>query len=124
LESALVVPLAFAGQVLRESSDPVAVMEAIRGCADRVDVFCQAGQVTVPQQGVDLLAFLEPVVHLVRRPRPGRLFHPKLWALHFRDDTAGIDHARLLVLSRNLTADRTSWDVCLRLDGTVGRDNT
>jgi hypothetical protein len=122
LESALVVPLAFAGQVLRESSDPVAVMEAVRGCADRVDVFCQAGQVTVPQRGSDLLAFLEPVVHLVGRPRPGRLFHPKLWALRFRDETTGDVHARVLILSRNLTADRSSWDVCLRLDGLVGSD--
>jgi hypothetical protein len=121
LESALAVPLAFAGQVLRESGDPVAVMEAVRGCADRVDVFCQAGQVTVPKKGVDLLTFLEPVVHPVRRPRPGRLFHPKLWALRFRDETSDVDHARLLVMSRNLTADPTSWDVCLRLDGTIGR---
>lgn len=120
LESALVVPLAFAGQVLRESSDPVAVMEAVRGCADRVDVFCQAGQVSVPRRSTDLLAFLEPAVHLVGRPMPGRLFHPKLWALRFRDETSGVDHARLVVLSRNLTADRTSWDVCLRLDGTIG----
>jgi hypothetical protein len=123
LESALVVPLAFAGQVLRDSSDPVAVMEAVRGCADRVDVFCQAGQVTVPQRGSDLLAFLEPVVHLVGRPRPGRLFHPKLWALRFRDETTGDVHVRVLILSRNLTADRSSWDVCLRLDGVVGRDS-
>ena len=120
LESALVVPLAFAGQVVRESQDPVAVMEAVRNCADRVDVFCQAGQVTVPQRGTDLLAFLEPVVHLVRRPRPGRLFHPKLWALRFRDASSDAVHTRLVVLSRNLTADRTSWDVCLRLDGAVG----
>lgn len=123
LESALVIPLAFAGQVLRKSSDPVAVMEAVRGCADRVDVFCQAGQVTVPRQGTDLLAFLEPVVHPVRRPRPGRLFHPKLWALRFRAEDGGTDHARLLVLSRNLTDDRTSWDVCLRLDGAIGTRN-
>jgi hypothetical protein len=121
LESALVVPLAFAGQVLRESSDPVAVMEAVRGCANRVDVFCQAGQVTVPRRGADLLAFLEPVVHPVRRPRPGHLFHPKLWALRFRTETSDVEYARLIILSRNLTDDRTSWDVCLRLDGVIGK---
>ena len=121
LESALVVPLAFAGQVLRESGDPVAVMEAVRGCADRVDVFCQAGQITVPRRGADLLAFLEPVVHPVRRPRPGHLFHSKLWALRFRTETSDVGYARLLILSRNLTDDRTSWDVCLRLDGVIGK---
>jgi hypothetical protein len=120
LASALEIPLAFAGRALRESADPVAVMEAVRQCADRVDIFCQAGQITVPRQGTDLFAFLEQSVHPVRRPRPGRLFHPKLWALRFRADDVQSDHLRLLVLSRNLANDRTSWDVCLRLDGRVG----
>lgn len=121
LESALVVPLAFAAGSLRESTDQLTIMEAVRGCADRVDVFCQAGHIAVPERGADLLAFLEPMVHPVRRPRPGHLFHPKLWALRYRgdDDDEDSGHARLLVLSRNLTADR-AWDVCLRLDGVVG----
>src|SRR6266545_734076 len=119
LESALAVPLAFAASTVRESSDPLAVMEGVRRCADRVDVFCQAGQVRVPARYSDLLAFVEGMVHPVRPPRPGRLFHPKLWALRFWDEAEQAYSARLLVLSRNLTTDR-SWDVCLRLDGEVG----
>jgi len=119
LESALVVPLAFAAAAVRESSDPLAVMEGVRRCADRVDVFCQAGNVRVPARYSDLLAFVEGMVHPVRPPRPGRLFHPKLWALRFWDEAEQVHTARLLVLSRNLTADR-SWDVCLRLDGVLG----
>ncbi|MEU5786806.1 phospholipase D family protein [Micromonospora purpureochromogenes] len=119
LESLLVAPLAFAAHGLRESTDPIAVMEGVRHCADRIDVFCQAGQIVVPPTQSALLAFVEPMVHQVRRPKPGHLFHPKLWALRFRDDTTGEASLRLLVLSRNLTKDR-SWDVCLRLDASTG----
>ncbi|AEB44260.1 phospholipase D family protein [Micromonospora maris] len=119
LESLLVAPLAFAAQGLRESTDPITVMEGVRHCADRIDVFCQAGQITVPPTQSALLAFVEPMVHQVRRPKPGHLFHPKLWALRFHDETTGETSLRLLVLSRNLTKDR-SWDVCLRLDGVIG----
>jgi hypothetical protein len=118
LESALVAPLAFAAGALSNESDQLSIMEAVRGSADRIDIFCQAGQIVIPERGGDLLAFLEPMVHPVRRPRPGRLFHPKLWALRYRDDEDS-GYARLLVLSRNLTPDQ-SWDACLRLDGTVG----
>ncbi|GAB3171887.1 hypothetical protein FHX75_1591 [Micromonospora palomenae] len=119
LESLLVAPLAFAAHGLRESTDPIAVMEGVRNCADRIDVFCQAGQIAVPPTQSALMAFVEPMVHQVRRPKPGHLFHPKLWALRFHDETTGEMSLRLLVLSRNLTKDR-SWDVCLRLDGMVG----
>lgn len=117
LESALVAPLAFAAGALSNENDPLSTMEAVRGSADRIDIFCQAGQIAIPERGSDLLAFLEPMVHPVAAGR-GRLFHPKLWALRYRDDDDS-RHARLLVLSRNLTQDQ-SWDVCLRLDGTVG----
>ncbi|MGN9769071.1 hypothetical protein ACTMS2_28340 [Micromonospora sp. SD12] len=119
LESLLVAPLAFAAHGLRGSSDPIAVMEGVRHCADRIDVFCQAGQIAVPPTQSALLAFVEPMVHQVRQPKPGHLFHPKVWALRFHDETTGETSLRLLVLSRNLTKDR-SWDVCLRLDGVIG----
>jgi hypothetical protein len=115
LETALVLPLAFASYRLARSNDPIALMEAVRSAASRVDLFCQAGQMVVPQRASGLFAFLEPMVHEVRRPNPGRLFHPKLWYLRFIAD--GADPAvRLLVLTRNLT-DSSSWDLGLRLDG-------
>ncbi len=114
LTAALIVPLAFATSQLGESRDPVAVMEAVRASADRVSVFCQAGNITVPQQASDLVAFIEPMVHEVRRPRPGHLFHPKLWTMRFDADD-GTAHYRVVVLTRNLTLDR-GWDLVLRLD--------
>jgi hypothetical protein len=115
LTSALVAPLAFAAFETTGSSDPIAVMEAVRAAASRVDIFCQAGNVTVPRHASDLVAFLEPMVHEVVRPRPGLLFHPKVWVLHFRSDTAD-ETFRVLCGTRNLTEDR-AWDAVIRLDG-------
>jgi hypothetical protein len=122
LEAALVAPLAFASFDTDGPGDPIATLEAVRSASDRFTVFCQAGQVNVPQAASDLFAFVEPVVHEVDRPRAGHLFHPKLWLLRYRgpDDATSI---RLLVPTRNLTND-VSWDAVLRLDGTPvgGRD--
>lgn len=120
LETALLVPLAFAAHQLRDSGDdPLAILESVRSCTDKVDIFCQAGNIRVPSNPSDLLSSLEGMIHQVRRPRPGRLFHPKLWLVRYVN-AAGESAHRLLVLSRNLTADR-AWDTCLRLDGRLGR---
>lgn len=119
LTAALMVPLAFGARTLGPVPDPVGVMEAVRGAADRVDVFYQAGQASVPAQASDVMAFLEPVVHPVTAPRAGHLFHPKVWLLKY----AGIDGEvsfRFVCSSRNLTHDR-SWDMVVSLDGVPGR---
>lgn len=113
LTSALTVPLSFAGHHVRETDDPIAILDAVRRAADRVDLFAQAGQIVAPRQASDLVAFLEPMTHPVVAPRRGSLFHPKIWVLEFgqRDERC----YRLLCSSRNLTSDR-SWDVMVRLD--------
>lgn len=137
LDAALAVPLAFASHRLSATTDPIAVMEAVRSVTDRVDVFCQAGQIRVPTTASDLYAFLEPMVHEVTPPNPGFLFHPKVWVLlyepddqpehqahhqsdHRTDEAGADDHhpIRLVCLTRNLTSD-ASWDAALRLDGHV-----
>lgn len=115
LESLLRVPLAVVGAEMHDGIDPLGVMEAVRSSADRIDVFCQAGMLSVPSAGNALLAFLEPIVHQVRRPRPGSLFHPKVWLASFSypDEPRRF---RLLCSSRNLTSDR-AWDTVVGLDG-------
>jgi hypothetical protein len=51
----------------------------------------------------------------------GGVFHPKIWVLRFERSDAPDDVVlRLLVLSRNLTNDR-SWDLSLSLDGKPGK---
>jgi len=93
--------------------DPLAMIEALRRHAGNITVFAQAGQVKVPPHNELIYSHLEPT--LVQVAVDGGVFHPKVWALRFTSDT-GQDRYRLLVLSRNLTFDR-SWDVALRLDG-------
>lgn len=115
LTATLLPALAFTGHHLAGSvSDPIATLEAIRSTADRMDVFCQAGAIGVPDKAPDLLAFLEPMVHPVRPPSPHGLFHPKVWFIRYVDDS-GAPTYRLLVLTRNLTMD-SSWDLAVRLD--------
>lgn len=117
LTSALSIPLSFAGHHVRESDDPIAILDAVRRAADRVDIFAQAGHIKVPRQASDLVAFLEPMVHPVAMARSGALFHPKVWVLEY---ARGHHRSyRLLCSSRNITNDR-SWDLVVRLDGVDG----
>lgn len=115
LESLLRIPLAIVGAEWSASADRLGVMAAVRSSADRIDLFCQAGLVGVPRAPNPLLALLESLVHPVRRPSPGRHFHPKIWLVSFLNDS-GERRFRFLCGSRNLTADR-SWDVVISLDG-------
>jgi hypothetical protein len=120
LTTTLTVPLAFVGFALSATPDPIAVMEAVQVTAGRLDVFCQAGMVTAERWPSDLVALLEGVIHEVPRPRPGHLFHPKLWVVRYADADGALAY-RCLVLSRNLTPD-CSWDVMLRLDSDPSRN--
>lgn len=93
--------------------DPVSALNAIRQTVERLDIFCQAGNIGVPKQAPDLAAFLEPMVHQVKAP-PAGLFHPKVWLVHYEHDDLG-PLVKLLVLSRNLTHDNT-WDIFVGLE--------
>lgn len=115
MTSALAVPLSFVSGSGEQFTNSVAVLTALRKVADRVDIFCQAGNIRVPQGASDLPALLEPMIHQVSARRRG-LFHPKVWVLEFENDD-GERRYRFLCSSRNLTPD-TSWDLLVRLDGT------
>jgi hypothetical protein len=95
---------------------PLELLDSIRRMSDRITVFCQAGQITVPSQGyVKLFASLEISTVPVSAPRGG-VFHPKLWALRFTPtEGGGLPQHRVLIASRNLTFDR-SWDTVVRLE--------
>ncbi len=116
LMALLLAPMSFAfieqGDSLAEA-DPAALLAALRQYSERTTVFCQAGGIAVPGEYRRVLTFAEDCVHEVVAPDPDRLFHPKVWALRFASDE-GVRH-RLVVLSRNLTFDR-SWDTALVLD--------
>lgn len=115
LESALLPSLALAGSANVEAADRVETVAAIRASVNRIDIFHQAGQVAVPRDRSPLFSLLEKSVHGIAHPRG--LFHPKLWLGRYNTES-GEQFVRLIVMSRNLTKDR-SWDVALTLDGWI-----
>lgn len=114
LTSLLLAPLSMAAYDHSEGgiegAAPHELLEAIRRYAERTTVFCQAGGIHVPSTYRKLTVFAEDSVVEVAPP-PGRVFHPKMWLLRFTNPAGEFTH-RLLVLSRNLTGDR-SWDTVL-----------
>lgn len=97
------------------TSDPLALLESVRRNADRVSIFCQAGQICVPRKQERIFAYLEQSVHEVLPPSANGVFHPKIWLIRYTHET-GPTRYRFICLSRNLTFDK-SWDTVLVLDG-------
>ena len=123
----LTVPLAFTlfdweDKEGKPVADPLALLEAVRRHADRMALFCQAGQIAIPRQDQRLYAYVESSVVQVEPRIANRAFHPKVWVLRF-DTTGAPALYRLLCASRNLTFDRC-WDTLLVLDGEVRRRGT
>jgi len=102
-------------------SSPVYMLETLRRAGDRIALFCQAGQIHMPSNATALYILLEKVVYQIQVKKQGYppqhpSFHPKFWVLKF-DSIKGKDACyRIIVLSRNLTFDR-SWDVAMMLEG-------
>lgn len=94
--------------------DPIRLLEAVRRHADHTTVFCQAGGIHVPSNYRSILTFVEDSVHEVMPFHEGAIFHPKMWAIRFIDSDGNRTH-RVIILSRNMTLDR-SWDTALVLD--------
>ena len=99
--------------------NPICVMHAIRKVSDRVVLFCEDGQTKLPNKPSKLLSFFDRMIVRVDLPKYRNeamypSFHPKMWLADFV--SGGGDHIyRLIVLSRNLTFDR-SWDVGIVLE--------
>lgn len=96
-------------------TDPLALLETMRRYADRISLFCQAGQISLPRNRQLLYGYLENSVFEVSAPKANGSFHPKVWALRYTAPGRSV-YYRFLCLSRNLTFDR-SWDTMLVLDG-------
>lgn len=94
--------------------DPVQLLESVRRYSGRIVTYVQGGMIAVPTKYRPILTFLEDQIVTVKAPRRGGLFHPKLWALRYRSPDGHRVH-RCLILSRNLTFDR-SWDSVVRID--------
>lgn len=95
------------------AESPPHMLEAIRRAGSKLLVFCQSGQITAPEKLNKLLPLLEDCVVEINL-KNGKSFHPKIWFVRYKAKNKP-DRFRLIVLSRNLTFDR-SWDMALSLD--------
>lgn len=122
-ETALAVPVSLTLHAAEDRGallgQPLALLEGAQRVAKKLLVFADAGRIHARSAAQSrLIALLESSIVEVLAPNGGA-FHPKLWLLCFKPCGTGAgERLRLLVLSRNLTADR-SWDIALSLDGEV-----
>lgn len=94
------------------------VLDAIQKTEEVLKIYCQKGKIKVPRKYNYLFAFLEDAIVEITPQIAQASFHPKVWLLRFENNTD--IRYRLIVLSRNLTFDR-SWDLALVTDGQVGQ---
>ncbi|MBQ8882797.1 MAG: phospholipase D family protein, partial [Clostridia bacterium] len=109
------------------ANNPIALLENLRETSEKISLFCEAGQIHLPQKSPSFYLFLDKIVNQVMLLRRGKKsaypsFHPKIWLIRYVGDH-GEPYYRLIVLSRNLTFDR-SWDISFCLDGRVTNEQT
>ena len=107
--------------------NPICLLEALRATGDKVALFCEGGQIHTPNNITSLYILLEKMVFQVSTSKRKEItkypsFHPKFWLLKYVDER-GTPLYRVVVLSRNLTFDR-SWDVTFTMDGKVNGRKT
>lgn len=100
--------------------NPIALLEALRVTGDKIALFCEAGQIHMPSKVASLYILLEQMVYQVKTPKTKGIgtypsFHPKFWLIRYIDEKNNPLY-RVVILSRNLTFDR-SWDVTFCMDG-------
>ena len=111
LEALLGVPISLG---LFESMDsnlkevPMFLLEGIRKSSDKIAIFCNPGGIKLPQKIKSVYSLLENSVFEVKASEISN-FHPKMWFIKY-SDYDGNAYIKIIVLSRNLTFDR-SWDV-------------
>jgi len=114
------IALGLSESVDNEMKDnPIYLLEALQRTLDKVLVFCEGGQIKVPNNSNALHIFLEKMVVEVKMKNK-RSFHPKFWLIKYTNQEGRAIY-RCIVLSRNLTFDR-SWDVAVSIDGEIGED--
>ena len=100
--------------------NPICLLEALRATGDKIALFCEGGQIHLPNSVTSLYILLEKMVFPVTTAAKRGLakypsFHPKFWLIKYVNNKNEALY-RVVVLSRNLTFDR-SWDVSFCIDG-------
>lgn len=118
---AVSIALGLAEDVESESlNNPISMLYALQRISEKVLIFCESGQILMPKKVSKLSLLLEKMIIPVELPKSKMIkrypsFHPKTWTLQYVNDV-GERIYRFVVLSRNLTFDR-SWDVSFVMDG-------
>ena len=107
-------------------NNPIFLLKALRTTKDNVVLFCEGGQIHFPKNINPLYVLLEDMVFQVNNLKVIKnryaSFHPKFWLVRYTNEENNVFY-RLVVLSRNLTFDR-SWDISLSMDGFVSDEKT
>ena len=106
-------------------NNPVCLLEALRSTGDKVVLFCEGGQIHLPNKATPLYVLLEKMVFAVNTVKKHGItaypsFHPKFWLIRYKNNEGRIKY-RVIILSRNLTFDR-SWDITYYMDGFVAEN--
>ena len=108
--------LVLAERSSKEMPDPIKLLESLRRLSNRFSIYVDHTGIKVPSTKNPLYGMLETILIPVRARKERGVFHPKLWVLRFvQPDTEEPPLIRVLVLSRNITYDR-SWDISLQLE--------
>src|SRR6056297_534125 len=94
--------------------DEIQLLEALENNYNKIDIFCQKGEIKIPKNINILYGFLEDTIIESVIKEGAKSFHPKIWLLRFKKEK-DLKY-RLVVLSRNITFDK-SWDTILVLEG-------
>ena len=107
-------------------NNPIFLLEALRTTGDKVILFCEGGQIHLPNKPNPLFILLDEMVFQVNTSKKIKnryaSFHPKFWLLRYVNEDNDVFY-RVVVLSRNLTFDR-SWDISFSMDGFVSEEKT
>lgn len=100
------------------ADNPVTLLHSLQKVSEKVVIFCESGQTKLPKTASPLVLLLEKMiapVALTAQNGSFPSFHPKTWTLEY-ENTNGEKLYRFIILSRNLTFDR-SWDVTFMMEG-------
>lgn len=105
-------------------NNPMSMLVSLQRTGDKIALFCENGQIHLPNKTTSLYILLEKMVFPVKTAKNKKIaaypsFHPKFWLIRYKNKSGEILY-RIAVLSRNLTFDR-SWDVAFYMDGTLQR---
>jgi hypothetical protein len=101
---------------------PHYVLEAINKSTGKFAVFCNAGNIHVPQNTkTNIYSLLEKSIVQIALPSNGKgfvNFHPKVWVIKESNPDNGIEQLKVVVMSRNLSTS-DDLDIVCEITGVV-----